>query len=511
VTKDDKVYQFDRFVKQTYYSIAYTSDESMIEKFIEKSILFELCDKQVVDFRCSAIHTIARTIDGKIYVWGKNDGGILGNGFEDENIYEPKLNEYLKHLNITDMSCGVFHSLVLTSSGDIYSWGNNEFGQTGNGIKGGYQLKPYKMNFSVPEKFKAISCGTFHSMALSTSGRVYSCGFNFYGELGYGNNENLNKIKIIKMDNIIIEKISCGNSHSLMLSNEGDIYVSGCYETDGSEFRENQPLKLNNPNKFLDIKTLYNKKICAALSSNGFYYIWGKCEANDGIRLEPKETTYKSFNDIFIDFYQKTYEPIKGMINRFVDGLIQNKHYITLYKEKEKLGEGSYGVVFKANVKMNENFTFAVKKIKFNTKYEKEILKELEIHSLISRINHKNIVRFEEYWIENNDIKKSGVKTSTLFFRMELCDKTLDQFLEKFHTNSKFNGTLFKYYISSAIFVEILEGVNYLHKNEPQIIHRDLRPDNILMNLDENSNVSVKIADFGLVTIHKYAEQFFKA
>jgi WNK lysine deficient protein kinase len=156
---------------------------------------------------------------------------------------------------------------------------------------------------------------------------------------------------------------------------------------------------------------------------------------------------------------------------------------------------------------MNENFTFAVKKIKFNTKYEKEILKELEIHSLISRINHKNIVRFEEYWIENNDIKKSGVKTSTLFFRMELCDKTLDQFLEKFHTNSKFNGTLFKYYISSAIFVEILEGVNYLHKNEPQIIHRDLRPDNILMNLDENSNVSVKIADFGLVTIHKYAEQ----
>jgi serine/threonine protein kinase len=51
------------------------------------------------------------------------------------------------------------------------------------------------------------------------------------------------------------------------------------------------------------------------------------------------------------------------------------------------------------------------------------------------------------------------------------------------------------YFIISEIFVQILEGVQYLHKKD--IIHRDLKPDNILLNESENANY-IKIADFGL-------------
>jgi serine/threonine protein kinase len=51
-----------------------------------------------------------------------------------------------------------------------------------------------------------------------------------------------------------------------------------------------------------------------------------------------------------------------------------------------------------------------------------------------------------------------------------------------------------------------VEGINYLHKQNPQIIHRDLKPSNILLK-KEDKNAYVKIADFGLIAIHEYAEQ----
>ncbi len=96
---------------------------------IEESIIEELCGKHVVDFKSGINHNIARTSDGKVYVWGNCEPGIRGNGLTDSDSYKPVMNEYLKDLNISDMSCGYFHTLVLTSSSDIYGWGSNEFGK----------------------------------------------------------------------------------------------------------------------------------------------------------------------------------------------------------------------------------------------------------------------------------------------------------------------------------------------------------------------------------------------
>lgn len=52
----------------------------------------------------------------------------------DEEILEPKLNNFLNDLNIIDIACGAQHSLVLTSNGDVYAWGWNKYGQTGMGL-----------------------------------------------------------------------------------------------------------------------------------------------------------------------------------------------------------------------------------------------------------------------------------------------------------------------------------------------------------------------------------------
>jgi serine/threonine protein kinase len=95
---------------------------------------------------------------------------------------------------------------------------------------------------------------------------------------------------------------------------------------------------------------------------------------------------------------------------------------------------------------------------------------------------------------------------------MELCHQSLDGFLQTIENIKLEECDILiplKYYISSLTFLQILEGVNYLHKHNPQIIHRDLCPDNILLKLVEKNKILIlfEIADFGLVTLHKYAEQ----
>jgi serine/threonine protein kinase len=94
---------------------------------------------------------------------------------------------------------------------------------------------------------------------------------------------------------------------------------------------------------------------------------------------------------------------------------------------------------------------------------------------------------------------------------MELCDKTLEDVIEELTNDSILKTTelltTIGYYIASQIFIEILEGVNYLHKQNPPPIHRDLKPANILLKTCDQKGFFVKIADFGLMAIHYYSEQ----
>jgi len=90
-------------------------------------------------------HSVVLTEDGKVYIWGDNQYGQLGNG-EKRDLAVPILVESLSHEVVIGIAVGGWHTLALTNNGAVYSWGRNKEGQLGHG-----ELSEC---LSIPKKFQ---------------------------------------------------------------------------------------------------------------------------------------------------------------------------------------------------------------------------------------------------------------------------------------------------------------------------------------------------------------------
>jgi serine/threonine protein kinase len=143
--------------------------------------------------------------------------------------------------------------------------------------------------------------------------------------------------------------------------------------------------------------------------------------------------------------------------------------------------------------------TYAIKKNKPNIVNDfNEILEKFLRSYIIYNIESEFLVQYYDVWFEyiNENDRNDGL---LLYIKMELCDKTLRDVINEINQNIeiKSNETLtpIGYYIASELFIEILESVHFLHKQNPPIIHKDLRPENILLKKVKESERFIKIGD----------------
>ncbi len=137
--------------------------------------------------------SIALSMDGKVFSWGWNQNGDLGNGnSSDVNIPVAVKTEGtpMKSKTISQISSGGIHNLALSMDGKVYAWGNNFYGQLGNGTNANSTV-PVKVSIigGLPtNKALKVEVGSNHSIVVTTNGEVYAWGKNIDGQLGNGMN-----------------------------------------------------------------------------------------------------------------------------------------------------------------------------------------------------------------------------------------------------------------------------------------------------------------------------------
>eukprot|EP01126_Amoeba_proteus_P041083 TRINITY_DN4409_c0_g1_i2.p1 TRINITY_DN4409_c0_g1~~TRINITY_DN4409_c0_g1_i2.p1 ORF type:complete len:345 (+),score=72.81 TRINITY_DN4409_c0_g1_i2:571-1605(+) len=131
---------------------------------------------------------------------------------------------------IVSLSCGYSHMLALNSSGVVFSWGTHLDGECGQGWSEEIISSPTPIKFGLEGvNVLGISSGLKFSLALTTTGDVFSWGWGEYGKLGHGRGETL--IFPQKIESLAnIEAIACFRNHSLVVNGKGDVFGWGCGE-----------------------------------------------------------------------------------------------------------------------------------------------------------------------------------------------------------------------------------------------------------------------------------------
>ncbi|MGR4010960.1 RCC1 domain-containing protein [Leucobacter sp. 1207-22] len=129
--------------------------------------------------------------NGKLYSWGGNYLGALGQGTTVSSRRTPALVKTPAGVQFTDVISGGKHTIALTTDGDIWGWGGNTYGELGNGsLNPDGESTPVRVEAPEGTKFISIAAGIGTSFALADNGVTYSWGQNTYGQLGDGTYES---------------------------------------------------------------------------------------------------------------------------------------------------------------------------------------------------------------------------------------------------------------------------------------------------------------------------------
>lgn len=194
------------------------------------TIVQSLLGHRVTQISCGDQHMAVIVDPGMVYTWGKGIFGRLGLGHEFD-VSEPQLVTQLAVTEphaIVQVSCGFALTGFVSGTGKLFMCGAGMNGRLGLGVSEVNFVLPQPVTALAHEHVVKVQNGSVHSVMLTKSGRVYSCGKADFTGHG-GRTDVLTPLPVVALSAVHIVDISVGSGgfHSLALSNDGQLYSWG--------------------------------------------------------------------------------------------------------------------------------------------------------------------------------------------------------------------------------------------------------------------------------------------
>ncbi|WP_437338586.1 RCC1 domain-containing protein [Sorangium sp. So ce394] len=173
-------------------------------------------------------HCLALKKDGTVWAWGSNSSGELGDETTTDS-HIPIQVTALSDISIDEIACGSSHSVALGKGVGVYAWGRNEVGQVGNGTEKNVLLPALVRGLEGAE-VTHVAAGGFHGLALYSNGRVMSWGYNGSGQLGVvdvDENRSLTAVEAQVPITVKVNALAGGAYNSVALAEDATVWTWG--------------------------------------------------------------------------------------------------------------------------------------------------------------------------------------------------------------------------------------------------------------------------------------------
>ncbi|CAK7316972.1 Probable E3 ubiquitin-protein ligase HERC6 [Vulpes lagopus] len=227
---------------------------------------------------CGKEHSLAVCHKGRVFAWGAGSEGQLGTEeFKETNLIPMKI-KTLNDIKIKQVSCGHYHSLALSEGGQVFSWGSNSDGQLGLGREFPSQASPQRVRSLDGIPLAQVAAGGAHSFALSLSGTSFGWGRNNAGQLALRKNtvsgQSYKPHSISALKNLGVIYISCGYEHTVVLTQNGKVFTFG--DNTYGQLGHSPTAEKSGPQLVEGIDGLVSQIDCGSYHTLAYVYTTGK-------------------------------------------------------------------------------------------------------------------------------------------------------------------------------------------------------------------------------------------